>query len=148
MGILAARRWRRRSTKTYLASIGRTVDRATLRKMTRAADRRITWYVRLGIALPGLLLLFAWLWMFRGVMNAGGPLWRILLLMLVFIGVPSFLVVSAIRVVQDRFRRHALYASLREDFQIPVCTQCGYDLRGSGGMAASRCPECGARFGD
>lgn len=57
MGILAARRWRRRSTKKYLASIGRRVDRKTLRKMTRAADRRIQWYVRLGVALPGLLLL-------------------------------------------------------------------------------------------
>lgn len=146
MGILAARRWRRRSTKRYLASIGRIVDRRTLRRMTSAADRRVAWWLRLGVALPGLALLAGWMWMFRGVTRAGGSPWRIGLLMLLYVGLPTLLVVHAIRTVQDRIRRPALYRALREDFHIPVCTTCGYDLRGSGGLAAARCPECGATF--
>lgn len=86
--------------------------------------------------------------MFRGARFTGGPPWRIFLILMLIWALPTVVIVLAIRAVQDRFRRHALYAALREDFHIPVCTQCGYDLRGSGGMAASRCPECGTRFGD
>lgn len=146
MGVLAARRARRRSTKRYLASIGHPVDRQTLKKMTRAADKRVAWYVRFGVALPGIAVILAWMWFFRNVRFAGGSMWWIMFLLLLYVGLPVFLVVHAIRWLMDSVRQKALLHALREDFHIAVCTECGYDLRGSGGMAAKRCPECGTAF--
>ncbi|GEM_PF-5200055 len=146
MGVLAARRARRRSTKRYLASIGHAVDRRTLKKMTRAADKRVPWYIRLMVALPGLVVLLAWFWFFRNVRYAGGSIWWIMFLMLLYVGLPVFLVIRGIRWLMDGVRHKALLHALREDFHIAVCSECGYDLRGSGGMAAKRCPECGTTF--
>lgn len=146
IGALAAKRARLRSTKRYLASIGQRVDRKTLRKMTRAANRRVPWYIHLGVVLPGIAFLVVWIWLFRQARFAGGGAWSTTVLVALLIFLPTLVVVMAIRSVLDRLRHGALLHALREDFHIAVCTECGYDLRGSGGMAAKRCPECGTTF--
>lgn len=146
IGAVAARRARRRSTRRYLESINHAVDRKTLKKMTRAADKRVPWYIRLGVALVGIALIMTWIWFFRNVRFTGGSWWWVMFLMLLYIGLPVFVIVRGIRLVLDRLRQTALLHALREDFHIAVCTQCGYDLRGTGGLAAKRCPECGTTF--
>lgn len=45
-----------------------------------------------------------------------------------------------------RIRRHRLDRSLREQLVqrgVPICLECGYDLRG---QTEARCPECGTAF--
>lgn len=81
----------------------------------------ITW------TLSGLLV--AHLGVLIGVPLAGGPYgWQVLAMLLTTLVLPLYV---AARV----------WKALQPTVSLGLCTRCGYDLRGSAGLA---CPECGA----